>query len=510
MDLQKLLARIIEEAQRMWQFRWIGLLCAWLIASAGWLTVRMMPDTYHAGACVYVNTESVLKPLLQGLTVPTDPRDQVKLMARALLSRPHLEAVAKETGLDARAGSPAEHERLLQRLGRTILIDRPMQADEEQVYTISYEDHDPKMAKAVVQTLLDDFISESRTSDLTESAEAGDFLRTQLKQYEKRLTEAEERLAAFKTKNLGLLEGDGGFYARFQAARAEAGELQSQINSLTNKRNELARQLAGQSSATSGVDPLRSSSVDGPIANLEAEITRLQLRFTDKHPDVLRARQTLDDLYKIREEELKAKAAGGPEAAARRSVDPVSQGIKIALSSTDADLAALRSQLAQKNAEVTYLRGMASTIPEVEAQLARLNRDYTVVKTEYETLLQRLESSRMNQEVQADNKDVSFRVMDPPRLPLAPSSPNRLALNTLVLLGALGAGLLLAFALSQRDPTFFSSAALNEAAGVPVYGQVSVVSAGAVAARSWRFEIVAGALLAAYVLVLLVSRVHIA
>ena len=250
--------------------------------------------------------------------------------------------------------------------------------------------------------------------------------RTQIKQYEVRLTEAENRLAEFKTKNMGLIQGEGDFYGRFEAARAEVSALQSQVSSLTNKRNELARQLAGESSGTDGIDPLRSSSVDGPISNLEAEIAQLQLRFTDKHPDVLRATQTLDDLYKIREEELRARAAGGPDSS-RRSVDLVSQRIKIALSTTDADLAALRSQLSQKNAEVAYLRGMANTIPEVEAQLVRLNRDYTVVKTEYETLLQRLESARMNQEVQADKKDVTFKVLDPPRTPLATEQPGPLS-----------------------------------------------------------------------------------
>ena len=510
MDIQKTLARVLEDAQRMWEFRWIGLLCAWLIAGGGWLTVRLMPDNYEAAARVYVNTEGVLKPLLQGRTVPTDPQEQVKLMTRAMLSRPHLEAIAKETGLDARARNPAEREYLLQKLGQTILIERPLQGDEEQVYTISYVDHDPNIAKAVVQELLDDFISESMTSDISESAEAGAFLRTQIKQYEKRLTEAEDRLAAFKTKNMGLLEGEGDFYGRFQAARTEVGVLQSQVSSLTNKRNELARQLAGESSATNGIDPLRSSSVDGPISNLEAEIAQLQLRFTDKHPDVLRARQTLDDLYKIREEELQAIATGGADAAARRSVDPVSQRIKIALSTTDADLAALRSQLAQKNSEVNYLRSMASTIPEVEAQLARLNRDYTVVKTEYETLLQRLEASRMNQEVQADSKDVSFKVLDPPRLPLAPSSPDRLLLNTLVLLGAIGSALFLTHLLGQRDPTFYSTAPLNEAAGVPVYGMISVVGHPAVQSRNWRFELAAGGLLLGYIAVLLLNRFFVA
>jgi hypothetical protein len=114
MDFQKTLARIIEDAQRMWEFRWLGLLVAWLIAAGGWITVRMIPDNYEAVAArVYVNAEGVLKPLLQGLTVPTDPLEQVKLMTRALLSRPHLETVADKTGLSARARNPAEREWLL-------------------------------------------------------------------------------------------------------------------------------------------------------------------------------------------------------------------------------------------------------------------------------------------------------------------------------------------------------------------------------------------------------------
>lgn len=505
MDFQKTLARLIEDAHRMWEFRWLGLLCAWLIAAGGWFAVQLIPDKYEAAARVYVNAEGVLKPLLQGLTVPTDPLEQVKLMTRALLSRPHLETVADKTGLSARARTPAEREWLLLKLENSILVLRPILADDEQVYTIAYSDHDPNMARAVVQTLLDDLISESMTSDIADSAEAGDFLRTQIKQYEDRLTEAENRLAEFKRKNIGLLQGETDFYARFEAARAEVSTLQSQVSSLTNKRNELARQLAGESTGTDGIDPLRSSSVDGPISNLEAEIAQLRLRFTDQHPDVLRAKQTLDDLYKIREEELRARAAGGLDTS-RRSVDLVSQRIKIALSTTDADLAALRSQLSQKNAEVSYLRGMANTIPEVEAQLARLNRDYTVVKTEYETLLKRLESARMNQEVQADNKDVTFKVLDPPRTPLRPSSPNRLLLNTLVLFGALGGGLAVTFLLGQRDPKFYSTTPLNEAAGVPVYGMVSIVGDPAAQLRNWRFQLTAGALLLAYIAVLLINR----
>ena len=199
MDFQKTLAWVIEDAQRMWEFRWVGLLCAWIIAAGGWLTVQLLPNKYEASARVYVNAEGILKPLLRDLTVPTDPIEQVKLMTRALLSRPHLETVITKTGLVDRARNPAERERLLLRLEETILVMRPQEADDDQVYTIAYDDHDPAMAQAVVQTLLDDFITDSMTGDVAESAQAQAFLEGQLKIYEQRLTDAENRLAGIFT-----------------------------------------------------------------------------------------------------------------------------------------------------------------------------------------------------------------------------------------------------------------------------------------------------------------------
>jgi multidrug efflux pump subunit AcrA (membrane-fusion protein) len=195
------------------------------------------------------------------------------------------------------------------------------------------------------------------------------------------------------------------------------------------------------------------------------------------------------------------QAAGGGSPG--RALDPVYQQMKIALSAANADLAALQSQLAEKSAQVSYLRSMANTIPDVEAQLARLNRDYDVVKAEYETLLQRLESVKMNQEVQADKKDVQFRVLEPPRTPIAPFGPDRLRLNTMVLLGALGFGIAVAFLLSHRDPAFFSANSLREVTGLPVYGLVGVYGAGVTADRKlWSFGVTAGGLLVAYALVL--------
>lgn len=492
MEIDKLLSLIIEEGRRMWRYRLLAIGCAWLIAAAGWLFVRALPDQYVSTARVYVSAETILKPLLQGLAVPTDTMAQVQLMTRALLSRPNLESVLTSTGMNARVTNQQQLEKLIEHLRRTVQVTK---VPSEQIYVISYSDGDPELARAVVQTLLDDFIGNTLEQDVLESAEAKTFLEGQIAIYEKRLTEAEERLAEFKKSNMGMMPGNAGdFFARFQAAKAAAESLQFQISAQVNRRNELARQLSGESQRGSATD---ATSVDPAIRRLEEELAELRLRFTDKHPDVIRTSETLDDLKKLREEERRARAAGGPLANAARETDPVYQQLKVALGNAEAELAALQAQLGQRNAELAYLRGMVNTIPEIEAQLARLNRDYDVVKTEYETLIQRLNSLTLKQEVQQDNKGLTFRVIDPPRTPLVPAGPNRLLLNSLVLLAAIAAGLGLAFVLSQRDVTFYSATSLNHASGVPVFGVIGDATVLA-PPRSWLFEIGIGLLLLVY------------
>lgn len=495
MDINKLIAMLLEHARRIWRFRTIVILTAWLVAIAGWTVVRFLPNSYDASAEVFVNAETLLKPLLEGVTVPTDPIEQVALITRALLSRPHLEAVAQRTGLSARASNQAEKEALLAHLASQVLV---LQGNDEQIYTISYSDRDPEMARKVVAALLDDFIAGTQTEDEAQSTEAQAFLKQQIQIYEQRLTEAEDRLAKFKSQNMGLVPGsEGDYYERLRSAQGAADSLQSQVRSATNRRNELAAQLAGEEAALdSGTGTGGTTSVDATIAKLETELAALRLRFTDKHPDVVTTKQTLQDLYRVRDQELADRAKGGGISPGL-SRDPVYRQLKMALSSADADLAGLRSQYEEKLAQVASLRGMVNTIPEVEAQLNRLNRDYKVVKEEHDTLLQRLERAKMSEQVNEQKKSTQFKVLEPPRTPLSPSSPDRVRLNSMVLAAALAAGLGLGFLLAQRDPTYFSADTLQELAGLPVYGVIG--RAGHITSLwDWRFGLALGALLTAY------------
>ena len=114
-------------------------------------------------------------------------------------------------------------------------------------------------------------------------------------------------------------------------------------------------------------------------------------------------------------------------------------------------------------------------MPEIEAELARLNRDYEINKQQYDTLAQRLESARISESAEQNVENVKFRVIEPPIVPVqAERSGARLALNSLVLLAAIAAGVGLAVLLAQLvSDLHVPGTCWRRSPGVPVIGSIT-------------------------------------
>jgi hypothetical protein len=138
------------------------------------------------------------------------------------------------------------------------------------------------------------------------------------------------------------------------------------------------------------------------------------------------------------------------------------------------EIATLKSEIEEQSKRIEELRKMVDTVPEVEAKLARLNRDYMVTKTHYEKLLQSLESAKISEGAEQSTDEIQFQVLEPPVLPLMPSGPNRALFLSAVLVLSLGAGLVLAYFMNEVKPVFCSSTELRKEVGLPVLGAVSV------------------------------------
>src|SRR6266568_1701464 len=154
--MQELIEQLLALARGMWQRGWIGLGVAWLSAIIGVIIVFRLPDKYEASARVYVDTQSMLQPLMAGMAVTPDAGQQVAILSRILLTRPNLEKIIRKSDLDTSAGKTAAN--LVDEAASSLSIAR---AGGDNVYTIAFRYPDSRKARDVVQAALSTFIEQS-------------------------------------------------------------------------------------------------------------------------------------------------------------------------------------------------------------------------------------------------------------------------------------------------------------------------------------------------------------
>jgi polysaccharide chain length determinant protein (PEP-CTERM system associated) len=483
--------QVRDELTNAWRFRWVALAAASVLALAGWLVVFGMQDLFEAGASVFVDTRTPLKPVLQGLAVEQDVDARLNFVRQSLLAGPSLQRIAGESGLLSATSNPRAEEQQLGDMRRHIDITvRSANGHEEErdkagsIYHISYQDHDRSRSLRVVGLLMDSLVNETLGAKRAGSENAQQFLEVQLKDYEARLRTAEDRLAAFKARNIGLMPSQqGGYFAELQSESQAIATLKIKLAEAQSRRATLSKQLRGDIAIAASAGDTGPAAATGRagfdtlsrIDEAQAKLDELLLRFTDNHPDVIAARQTLEDLKKRRAAEIENLRKGDAETAAvsRASSNPVYQSVQLALNQVDVDIADLTAELGQHEAKEAELRRYVGTAPQVEAEYAQLNRDYDVNKAQYTSLLASLQKARLGERAD-DAGSVRFEVVQPPDATLGPIWPRRKLFLAAVLAGALAAGAALAYGLNLLYPVASSATALTRTLGVRVLGQVSI------------------------------------
>lgn len=468
--MQEQLNQILGYLHGMWRYRWSGLFISWMAALIGWVAVLALPNQYEAKAVIYIDTESVLKPLLKGLAVETDDMEELAVISRILLSRENLLSVIRETDMDLTVHNSEEREKLLIGLAQKIRLNGGRgRRNAQNIYEISYQADSAQRVYQVVSVLLNTMIENLLSSNRTDSVVAQKFLDTQIKEYEERLRVAEKKLAEFKKQNIGMMPDEkGGYYARLQSAQNKSEETLTAMRLAMQRRAELYKQLKGEKPI------LRSggaSSSESLLSKYEKQLELLLTKYTDQHPDVVLLRQQI--------EAMKANpgdsASDGVTDGAQNTTEfnPIYQDLKIEATKADVEVEALKLQLAEQKQRVENLKGLVDAIPEVEARLAELNRDYDVTHQRYLELVDRRESARMADVAGQSSGEMKVRVIEAPVVPVLPSGPNRKLLLFAVLIGALGLGLGWCVLRYLINPTVTNTRQLRHEVEIPIFGSVS-------------------------------------
>lgn len=483
--MQEIIRLILFYLSGIWRYRWSVLIIAAILSPIGWAFVATMPDEYRSSARVYVDTESVLTPLLHGLAVRVDDERRVRMMTNVLFSRENLEKLARMTDMDLQARTPEDMDTLVADLRSRARLE--MAGDN--IYTISFRDESPDLTRRVVQAMLTIFVESNLGSARQDQDSAERFLQREIKDYERRLIEAERKIKDFRMRNLDLISDKGSHFDRLRSAREELVEATDELALARSRRDELHNQLdflESQGATLPGFQVWVEESsreittpLDLQLVETEGQIEEMLLRYTERHPDIIALRQSVERLRQQRDrqrEEFIAEQRNS-EVAVAQSLErnPIYQEMRLRVADAESEVVVQQTRVAALRDKIDQFQAAVDEVFQIEAEEQQLSRDHAILHSNHQALVERMERARLTREVDTSVDTVRFRTLDPPKVPQEPSAPNRIALSSGVFGGSLTLGIGFAFLLAQLRPVFFDRRQLAEISGVPVIGSVNMV-----------------------------------
>lgn len=468
----------------VWQRRWIAVAVAWAVCLAGWLVVSQIPNQYESRARIFVQLRSILPG--EGIATQQEQQKDIDRVRTTLASATNLEKVVRGTDLANTVATDRDVADRVAGLQKKIKIT----AQQDNLFEITATADNGKLSRTIVQKLIDIFVEDNLGTIRDEASQSLQFLDQQLAQRQKALQEAEAKKADFQDRYLGSLPGTGTLSERLSAARTQLAQVNQELAAAQSGLAAVNGQMAGTSATVAGAG---GGGVAGPararLSAIQGQLAEARARgWTDSHPDVIALKSQLSAAQSAARNEPIYSGGGGA------SANPLYLSLRAMQADKAAQVAALTNRKAQIEADMAAIDAKIAGDPAAAQEQAEIDRNYQVLKAAYDKLLADREQVKLRSQAAGQADAVKFNVIDPPTAPRSPTAPNRPLLLTGVLIVGLGAGLAVAFGLSQLAGTFPTTARLEKMSGMPVIGSIGEVVTGAqTALRRKRLQMFAAA-----------------
>lgn len=453
-ELADLPRPVIRYGVGLWRRRWLVVLAAWMFALAGWFAVWLLPDKYESRAQVFVQTETILEPVMTGVTARPNYEQRVEVMRQQLLTRPNVQEVLYRSGLDKtiRAGSDAERrvkmEELIDYVAGQIKIESPKQL----YFDITYRNSDPEISRRVVDAVLNLLIEQDLGASLAEKEEARRLLEGEIKRFDEKLTGKEKEVADFRrlhAEELTVIEGT--------ARQKELMETE-----LVRVSDQLSQEQRRASTVRSLLATTPRTSAGNELDQLKVQLAQLRSQYNENYPDILNLKARIAELEK-----------GG---SGLLPDNPEFQRLRNELVAAEGLVVDLKAREQRLRADLEALAVTMGQAPAVQAELQRIVRDYEQTQKTYEELVQRRDRLTLTSSLGAGGRGVEYQVFERPEQALRPAAPPRLLLILGVLLIAFAGGGALALLAAHFDRTYTQTVDLEQAFGLPVLGSIGIVN----------------------------------
>jgi len=456
--------------------KWYFIVPFVLISIAAIAYALYAPNIYRASTLILVEPQKVPSSYVKA-TVTEDIESQLRTITEQIMSRSYLEKIINEFDLYPEMRKKLPLQSVIERMRRCIDV----RVRKGRVFTVSFEDQNPVIAMKVANRLASLFI-EGNLKVREERAEGTlVFLEKELERVRKLLKQQEKKVSEFRAEHLGVLpeqlEANLRTLDRLQLQLQSNGEA---LKAAEETRRMLQQQLSQMQTMpmitvdepTSGEEIVSESS---SLSELKAKLKKLRLRYTEKHPEVVRLERLIAQMEN-EEKSNEANEEGSKETSANEEPLWASQ-IEAQLAQLDAEISQLKNERKRLKSEIKEYERRVEITPKVEQQLKELSRGYEVTQKEYQSLLDKKLQAELAANMERKQKGERFKVLDQAKIPERPFKPNR---QKIILFGvflgmAIGSGLV--GVVEYLDHSFYKIEDLEQFTGISVIASIPKIKA---------------------------------
>ncbi len=411
-----------------------------VISLVGLFVAVFLPEKYGSYALILSEEQNIINPLMEGRasTATANQRDRVSIARELLFSKKIMDSVLRDAGLINDKTPPALRESISNEVQRNTTVSRA--GANNLLIRIEYASNDPEQSYVVAKKFSETFIELSTKDKQREAVEAYNSIDGQVKEYQQRLVDAENRLKDLRSGNINATPGNETEVAsRISQLKQRIEQAHLELSEAEIRKKSLEDQLSGE--VESAVLMTRENQYRTRIGELQSELDTLRLNYLETYPDIVRIKHQIEDLRdaitKEKQRAELAKVSGKKNPARldeRVTTSQLYQQLKTDLSQTKTTIATLHSRINDNQELLNKELQRAKRIANVEAQLAELTRDYNINKTTYQDLSQRRENARVSLNLTMEKQGPSLRIQEPARIPLNPTGPQFLHIEIAALL----------------------------------------------------------------------------
>jgi polysaccharide chain length determinant protein (PEP-CTERM system associated) len=425
------------------RFWWIIIPLA-VVPIAAYLISLAVPNIYTSRSLVLVEQQKVPGDFVRPV-ITEGVAERLRTMQEQVLSRTRLQPIIEQFDLFKEDAPNATMEQLVIRMRKAVEISLVTSGEHDDIsgFTISFSYRDPRIAQEVCSQIESMFIAETLRSRERSAECTTKFLNSQLLDAKKDLDEKDAKLAAFEARYMGQLPGqEQSNFSMLQSLNGQLETINQAIYRIEQDKayseNILNQQLTAWKQSQTANNPV---TLEQQLANMHSQLQNLQSRYTDTHPDVIRAKREIAELEK-RIADARAQNDSAPskpiDTAAEQEPGSIQQ-LRNQLHNLDVSLTEQQRQQDRVQKQIGAYQARVQLSPDVNQQWKELTRDYKTASGFYDDLLKKSQLSTIATNLEREQQGEQFSVMDPPNLPLTPSSPDR----TKYISGGVGGGLLL-------------------------------------------------------------------